>query len=752
MNHRRFVDVKKCFSESFVDAPKDVIFAGLLLEKYFFMGDNKQMTRRDLLGGLLFCSASKLYSAPSAFPGTPFRDYSRCLPDYLSELAAAATQKRNAALSKLTTPAAIASRQTQVRQTLWKLIGGQPERTPLNPRVTGTLTRPGYRIDKVIYESRPDLFISANLYLPTSGSAPFPAVLFQSGHYWEGKAYPSYQRCCQGLARLGFIVLAFDPMGQGERINYLNEAGTASRLADCDTEHTLPGKQMLLFGDSCTRFQLWDAMRSLDYLLSLPEVDSKHVASVGHSGGGTLTMLLAAADERLMAAAVCMGNIENILASPFRSPGATDDAEQDFVDAARETFDRWDLLYPIAPKPLLVWPSDRDFYATYSPDYITNGWQEFQKLKRVYSVLGRTEQLGWADTPLPHALAYDSRMLVYNWFTRWMKGEKKPLKEEPEVVPEPVASLWATESGSVVRSLHSATPFSLIREKAIKHETASLESLLKIDLSKPVPRAKVIGHVKSRNVFVQNLEIQSDPGVWIPALLMTPENLPPNKNLLLVLDQQGNDRLWFSPEVDRILPDDSCVICSADVRGIGSMKPGYSPGEAAYESWHEQEENYAWNSLMLGRPLVGQRVTDIITVVRALSKHEGTAGRSIFVAASGKLTVPAIFAAALEPLIAGVYLNGGLVSFRSIVETEVYTHPFANFVPNLLNHTDLPDIVEAIAPRQVTLSAVIDAQGFAVKTDNLNEIYAAAKGAGNLSIEPSGEWSALSLVAYGNRT
>ncbi len=155
---------------------------------------------------------------------------------------------------------------------------------------------------------------------------------------------------------------------------------------------------------------------------------------------------------------------------------------------------------------------------------------------------------------------------------------------------------------------------------------------------------------------------------------------------------------------------------------------------------------------MLGRPLVGQRVIDIITVVRALSKHEETAGRSIFVAASGKLTVPAIFAAALEPLIAGVYLNGGLVSFRSIVETEVYTHPFANFVPNLLNHTDLPDIVAAIAPRQVTLSAVIDAQGFAVKTDNLNEIYATAKGAGNLSIEPSGEWSARSLVAYGNRT
>jgi len=752
VNHRRFSSVKKCFSGSRKDERSRVIFAGFLVEKYFFVRDNKQMTRRELLGGVLLCSASKLCSGTQAFPGAPFRDYSRCLPDYLSELAAVATQKRHLALSKLTNPAAIKSRQKQVRETLWRLIGGQPERTPLNARITGTFNRPGYRVDKIIYESRPNLFVTANLYVPTTGAGPFPAVLFQSGHYWEGKAYPSYQRCCQGLARLGFVVLAFDPMGQGERINYLNEAGTGSRLADCDTEHTLPGKQLLLFGDSTTRFQLWDATRSLDYLLSLPEVDSKHVASVGHSGGGTLTMLLAAADERLTAAAVCMGNIENILASPFRSPGATDDAEQDFVDAARETFDRWDLLYPIAPKPLLVWPSDRDFYATYSPDYVTNGWHEFQELKKVYTTLGKPEHLAWADTPLPHALAYDSRMLAYNWFSRWLKNEKQPLAEEPEVTPEPVSTLWATESGSVIRSLKSATPFSMLREKAIRHEPVPLESLLKVEISKSVSKVKVVGHVKSRNVFVQNLEIQSAPGVWIPAFLMMPENVSAGKHLLLVLDQQGNDRLWFSPEVDRILPEDSCVICSADIRGIGSMKPGYSPGEAAYESWHEQEENYAWSSLMLGRPLVGQRVTDILTVIRALSKHEGTAGRSIYVAASGKLTVPAIFAAALEPSIAGVYLYGGLVSFRSIVETEIYAHPFANFVPNFLNHTDIPEIVATITPRPVVLSGVIDAQGIAVKAEKLKEIYSAAEGAGHLSIEPTGEWSATSLVAYGNRT
>ena len=347
------------------------------------------MTRRELFRFALLSGAPsivlKSQAAPArmAFPGTRFRRYSRCLPDYLSELAAEAFHRREAALGRMTSTASIGARQLWVRQTLWNLIGGEPEKTPLNARVTGEFDRSAYRMQKVIYESRPNLFVPANLYVPKRGEGPFPAVIFQSGHYWEGKAYPSYQRCCQGLVQLGFVVLAFEPMGQGERINYPDASGLHSRLSDPDSEHTMPGKQLLLFGDTTTQFQLWDAIRSLDYLTSLPMVDPKRVASVGHSGGGTLTMLLAAGDERLAAAAVCMGNTENVAALPFRPPGSTDDAEQDFVDSGPAGFDRWDLFHAFAPKPMLIWPSDRDFLATYSSEYIRNGWDEYQKLRAV---------------------------------------------------------------------------------------------------------------------------------------------------------------------------------------------------------------------------------------------------------------------------------------------------------------------------------------------------------------------------------
>src|SRR5262249_47413542 len=148
-------------------------------------------------------------------------------------------------------------------------------------------------------------------------AGPFPGVLFQMGHSNNGKAYALYQRCCQGLVQLGHVVLAFDPIGQGERIYYPGPDGRTSRFRSSTEEHSVPGRQMLLTGETATGAMLWDAMRSLDVLAAHPQVDPKRLASTGQSGGGTLTMILAAMDERLAAAAVSSGNTENFAVAPF---------------------------------------------------------------------------------------------------------------------------------------------------------------------------------------------------------------------------------------------------------------------------------------------------------------------------------------------------------------------------------------------------------------------------------------------------
>ncbi len=704
------------------------------------------MTRRELFSSFLFTGAASTvtFCARAAeqtpFPGTPFHAYPHCLPEYLRGLTKKAVEKRDAELAKLVTPAAIEARQKWARETLWKLIGGMPERTPLNARTTGSFEREGFKVEKVIYESRPGLIVSANLYLPKKGAGPFPAVLFQSGHYNEGKANPNYQRCCQGLAQLGFVVLAFDPMGQGERIQYPDSSGLHTRLQDVDSEHTVPGKQMLLFGDTATRFQLWDSMRSLDYLIALPMVDAKRVGSTGHSGGGTLTMLLSAADERLVAAAPCMGNIENVAALPFISPGSTDDAEQDFVDSGPVGFDRWDLFYPFAPKPMLIWPSDRDFYSTYSSQYITNGWQEFQKLRAVYSTLNHADRLKWADTPLPHSLAYDSRMLIYNWFTRWLKGSTEAVREEPAVKPEAFATLYASESGNVTASLHSATAFTLNKARRVERTPAALDSLLRV--SRGPTSSRIITRRQMPNVTVEVLEVGSDPGVWLPAWLVTAKDTAPDKPVLLVLDPVESERLWFQPDAD--LAAGSPVVCAADIRGVGALLPEYSPGHAGYAASHRQEEDYAWSSVILGKPLVGQRVTDILAIVAALHKHPATAQRRLLVAAAGRLTVPALFAAALDKRIDRLYLSGGLTSFRSVVDSELYNQSFANFVPGLLNHTDLPEVAASIAPRRIVLAGAVDARNETADVAVVRQLYAG----GNFSIEPDAQWTVERLTSF----
>ena len=694
------------------------------------------MTRRQLLA---LPAAGALLRAPAfsqkTFPGVAYRDYPRCLPDYLRELAEQAYQRRNHEIARLTTPEAIQARQKWARETFWKLAGGELERTPLEPQKIGSFERDGYRLEKILYQSRPQFHICANLYLPTSGSAPYPAVLFQMGHADNGKAYASYQRCCQGLARLGFVVLAFDPMGQGERVYYPNASGTHTRLSSSDDEHTVPGKQMLLVGDSCTRLQLWDAIRSLDYLASLPMVDAKRIGVTGQSGGATQTMALVAVDNRLAAAVECSGNTENLACADFIPPGSTDDAEQDFVGSGPLGFDRWDTMYPFAPKPMLVTVSDKDFFGTYSPQYITNGWEEFQKLQRVYDVLGHGDRLKWVGTPLPHGLELDTRLELYNWFGRWLKGQEQRIEQEPPTKPEPDKTLWVAQSGNVVRTFGGKTPFAMNRARSVEKTPADLRVLLGVPATSEAPMT-TLGRVPSLTVDVEAVEVASAPKVWIPGWLFLPRGNGNTKPVVLALEASGRNYRWTEDGMYQALAERGYPVCAADLRGVGDLAPEIGPGDPGYMRPHGSEENYAWASLILGRPLLGQRVADILALVAGLRKHSALGSRPVVVAARSKLTVPAIFAAALDSNISELYLERGLVSFRSIVDTEIYDHSFANFVPQLLRHTDLPDVVATLAPRRVRLAGTVDAGGNRMDGAAVRGLYPG----GHISVLDKASW------------
>jgi cephalosporin-C deacetylase-like acetyl esterase len=679
-------------------------------------------------------------------PGALYRDYSRCLPDYLGDLAARAERLRNAELAKLTTAAAIRGRQRWVRETFWKLAGGMPERTPLNTRTTGSFAREGYRVEKLVYESRPNFHVSANLYIPTAGRPPFPGVLFQMGHSPNGKAFDGYQRCCQALAKLGFLVLAFDPMGQGERIYYPDASGTRSRLGAAWEEHNMAGKQMLLAGDTCPRLQVWDAVRSLDCLASHPLADPQRLGSTGQSGGGTTTMLLTCVDDRLAAAVVVSGNTENLASASFNAPGSTDDAEQNFPGAGPLGFDRWDLLFPMAPKPLLVSVSDKDFLNTYSAQYITNGRQEYQKLRKVYQILGHANHLAWASTPLPHGMTYDLRLQIYNWFTRWLKDETSRIEVEPSTAPEREQTLWVCDSGNLMRSFHGETPMTQNRKRTVTRvkQPAALDHLLGIRRPAPGTQFTILRRVPSLEGEIESVEVLSEAKVWVPAWLFLPKTPDRSKQAFLVVDPGGHNARWHEGMVYQTLAAKGHPVCSTDVRGVGDLRPEFGRGHPRYAESHNAEDHYAWASLILGKPLLGQRVTDLLAAAAALRAHPALSGRRLVLAAMGRMTIPALFAAALDSRIDALYLAGGLVSYQSLVDAEDFVCPVANLVPDLLRHLDLPGIVASLAPRRVVLAGTVGADDKKLDPALVRKTYAEAA---NVQVLPDARWDVNAFLA-----
>ncbi|MBM3211835.1 hypothetical protein FJZ33_06440, partial [Candidatus Poribacteria bacterium] len=193
-----------------------------------------------------------------------------------------------------------------------------PRKTPLKPKITGVIQRQNYRIEKVVFESRPKCFVTANLYIPDNLEKPAPGVIAPCGHSEDGKASAIYQGFCQRLVRSGFVVLIYDPFNQGERDQYalLSERDS---VKSCCPAHNMMGKQLELLGEFFGMWRVWDGIRALDYLLTRKEVDPSQIGLTGNSGGGTLTTWLWAVEERFtMAAPGCfvttfLHNLENEL-------------------------------------------------------------------------------------------------------------------------------------------------------------------------------------------------------------------------------------------------------------------------------------------------------------------------------------------------------------------------------------------------------------------------------------------------------
>lgn len=669
------------------------------------------------------------------------RDFWNDWPAYLRAKVNQARGKRLANLAAIDSVAAVRERSAMIRSKLWELIGGSLERTPLNAHTTGRLDRGEYTIEKLVFESIPQVYVTANLYVPSQGKPPYPAVLAPLGHSANGKAYHSYQYLFQNLARQGYVVLAYDPFGQGERLQYINPATGQSRFEPTG-EHSQAGRPMVLFGDSFALYCTWDGIRGIDYLVSRPEVDPDRLGCTGQSGGGTMAMYLAALEPRLRAVVVTEGNTENVAGPFYDPPGGVDDAEQNIVGSLPFGLDRGDLLSAFAPKPLLVCYTTHDEGVTYSPVYEQATIEIYHELRRTYKLLGKEDQVGLYASHLPHGLNFFNRRQIYAWFNKWLKhGSDIPGEAPFDIFPEKL--LNATTTGQVSTSLggRSVVQVSVDRVRLLlpksrmwdasadlptaqKHFRKELARLLALPDQRLPLEPRVLSSNVRKGAVIEEFELLSEPGIRVTGWFVKPvSNGTQHPTILYLADDSGNGIVEEPGSMDRLLAA-GYAICAITPRGLGLTRPRMPKGGPNYYAGSVSlDERFSWLCLTLGLPVVGQRVWDVLRSIDYLAGRADVDQSQMRMLGTGSTGLAAQMASCLDTRIRSVLLDRTLVSYASIVGSHEYSLGFTWFLPGILKGFDLPDISAAISPRPCWIMNGVDAGGRVLSEASVREDY-----------------------------
>ena len=604
------------------------------------------------------------------------------------------------------------------RRKLRRIFGPLPERTPLNVRQTGTLERLDHTVEKLIFESRPGYFVTANLYLP-KGNGPFPAVLEPCGHSANGKARLEYQTLARVFARKGFVSLVFDPVSQGERSNQYGEAceGNSCR------EHNMAGNQMTLVGDFFGGWRLWDGIRAMDLLLSRPEVDNKRVGVTGCSGGGTMTVCLTAVDNRFaFAAPDCfvtdyLSNLESEIPA---------DAEQMPPRMLAEGMDMADFMIAYAPRPTILLSEEHDYFDNRGTR------RTFARLQKVYRLLGAPDAIQLYVGRNPHSLERKAREACYGFFARHA-GVEISAKEPPDRA-EKDETLYATPEGDVLKLPGARRACDFIagtaREMAKRRSrvpASRLSSLLPKVLNLPTRNRppyfrtlRAVGEaalapLRFRRLWLYGLETEPHhDGVMAILLHVDPQPGPPRPTYL-AHPSPPRDLIVYIPHtsIRKDLLDGSAPtgdpengFFAVETRGIGRMT-ALTCGSRDFFEPYGVDYFYASHGQMLGLSYVGRRTHDLLAALDLLAAQ---GARRVHLVGRGLGAILAAFAGVLHPLVKRVTLKNALLSFHELTQTDVYDWPASSLPWEPLPHFDLPDLYRALRRKHFAIEEPWDAR------------------------------------------
>ncbi len=654
------------------------------------------------------------------------------LPEYLNRIAMSQLQERQQEIAGISSSDDVRKRKAYLRERMVRDLGGFPERTPLNARTVGVLERSGYRIEKVIFESQPRFYVTANLYLPTTGKPPYPAVLFPLGHERGAKANPTWQQILATLARRGYVGLAWDTIGQGERVQVYDADFEDSKVSSSTTEHSILGDQCLLAGDALARYTIWDGMRALDYLLSRKEVDSTRIACTGNSGGGTHTAYLSAIDDRIQ---VAMPSCYLTSWSHLLKTIGPQDAEQCIPFWLKDGLDHADFVCAFAPKPYLILSAIRDFFS------IAGARETYREALQVYALMGASDKLRMFEADDGHGYTQPRRLAAYRWLGRWLKGSEDLEPEQP-IEPESPEDLRCMESGQVVVSLGGETVTSLNLKRVEQGKpvrppltTAQAVARNRDQVEHQVRQfagfnpqlspldAKPFGQIERERYRIEKLVYESEPGILVPALLFVPSGSEGRKPAIIYVHGDGKAaEAAVGGELEQLVFR-GFVVLAIDTRGSGETRP--LPNDEQARDVYRFFGNYdsAMTALLVGKTLVGMRAEDVYRGVDLLASRPEVDREKIYGFGVGSGALVLLHEAVMDDRIKKVDLEGMLESYQSVVTHKLHREVFESVVPGVLKAYDLPDLVAALAPRAVWIMNAHDPMGKRAGTAELRKTY-----------------------------
>ena len=543
---------------------------------------------------------------------------------------------------------------------LWPL----PDRTPLKPVVTGKLEREGFVVEKLHFQSRPRLYVTANLYLPAQRQGKLPAVLYVCGHAGRGRDgnKTAYQHHGIWLATHGYACLVIDSLQLGEIAAIHHGTYRENRWWWHSRGYTPAG------------VECWNCIRALDYLETRPEVDAGRIAVTGRSGGGAYSFWLAAADERVKVAVPVSGMSD--LEDYVKPPVVNGHCDCMFLyDTYQWPWTR--IANLVGPRPLLFANSDSDRIFP-----MTGNERIIARLRRFYTLLGHPDRVDAFVTPGPHKDVPPLRLATFRWINRWLKGDDAPVTE-PETYPKIPGKDLRAFPGDLPRDEINTTidqVFVPRAEVAVPDSPDALGAL----------RSKLLAALRETSFrawpergTAETVELGAEPKAGTHATeppIVTGYRYLPGKGgasatcWLIVLNEGESDERV--PEwANGIVGDAACLLLSP--RGVG-------PSERTV-----RKPYYFLRSMaLLGRTLDSGRVWDILAFVRGCKRPRTTwkiAGR-------GPAGILGAYAALYEPSIGEI-----------VCLSPPATHDDGPHFLSVLRTLDIPTALGLLAPRPLTI-------------------------------------------------